>query len=146
MGFPASLAGAALTMLSAAIAALVLWLSFGSSWTHPDGRVTAVSNALPGGIPRLSLAVLPLPPIGGSSDQPNLADGVTENLTAELSRYTDLRVTLQQTAVALQLKALGARDIGRRSCVHGRHRHGASGFRLSRNRPRRPTEPASAPG
>jgi len=110
--FLSTLAGAALTVLSAAIAVFVLWLGLGSSWMHSDSRATA-SNALPGGVPRLSLAVLPLSPIGGGSDQPNLADGVTENLTAELSRYTDLQVTSRQTAAALQQKVLGARDIGR---------------------------------
>jgi TolB-like protein/DNA-binding winged helix-turn-helix (wHTH) protein len=110
--FPSSLAAAALMLLSVALAVLVLWPGIGSPWVR-SGAQPMVSNALPGGVPRLSLAVLPLASLGRSADQPNLADGVTENLTAELSRYTDLEVTSRQTAAALQLKALGAREIGR---------------------------------
>jgi TolB-like protein/DNA-binding winged helix-turn-helix (wHTH) protein len=114
--FPPSLAGAALVVLGIAIATFTLWQGIRSPSVRSGAQPTA-SNALPGGVPRLTLAILPLSSLDHGSDQPDLANGVTENLTAELSRYSDLEVTSRQTAAALQLKALGAREIGKQFAV-----------------------------
>jgi TolB-like protein/Tfp pilus assembly protein PilF len=63
--------------------------------------------------PRLSIVVLPFANIGGDPGQEYFADGVTENLTTDLSRIRGAVVIARNTAFAYRGKPLDAKTIGR---------------------------------
>lgn len=63
--------------------------------------------------PRLSIAVLPLANIGGDPEQDYFADGVTENLTTDLSRISGSFVIARNSAFAYKGKAIDVRQVGR---------------------------------
>ena len=111
-------AGTTLAVLSAALAALLLWPGVGVSERTiaellSGPRPTAPSEKMIGLMPRLTIAVLPLTAPGNGADQPRLADGITEGLTTELSRYRYLMVTSKETAAAYAQKGVEAKQIGR---------------------------------
>jgi len=62
--------------------------------------------------PRLSLAVLPFKNLSGNPAEGYLADGVTDDLTTELSRVPGMFVIASQSAYDYQGKALDVRRIG----------------------------------
>jgi TolB-like protein/class 3 adenylate cyclase/cytochrome c-type biogenesis protein CcmH/NrfG len=63
--------------------------------------------------PRLSIVVLPFTNLSGDSSQDYLADGVTEDLTTDLSRLAGSFVISRNTAFTFKDKAVDARQIGR---------------------------------
>ena len=63
--------------------------------------------------PRLSLVVLPFANIGGDASQEYFADGVTENLTTDLSRISGAFVIARNTAFTYKGKAGDVKQIGR---------------------------------
>jgi TolB-like protein/class 3 adenylate cyclase len=63
--------------------------------------------------PRLSLVVLPFANIGGDPEQEYFVDGVTENLTTDLSRISGAFVIARNTAFAYKGKAGDVKQIGR---------------------------------
>jgi TolB-like protein len=63
--------------------------------------------------PRLSIVVLPFVNLGGDSAQDYFVDGVTENLTTDLSRIPGAFVIARNTAFTFKRKAVDARAIGR---------------------------------
>jgi adenylate cyclase len=62
--------------------------------------------------PRLSIVVLPFANLGGS-DEEHLVDGITDDLTTDLSRMHDSFVIARNTAFAYKGKAVDAKTIGR---------------------------------
>ena len=62
---------------------------------------------------RLSIVVLPFDNLSGDPRQQYLADGITEDLTTNLSRFTDMLVISRNTAFAYRDKPLDTRQIGR---------------------------------
>ena len=64
-------------------------------------------------IPPLSFLVLPLVSLSDSRDDEHFADGITDDLTTELARWTDTFVIAQSTAFAYKGKAVDAKSIGR---------------------------------
>lgn len=68
-------------------------------------------------IPRLSVVVLPFVNLGGDLEQEYFVDGLTENLTSDLSRYRSLLVIGRSTAFTYKGMALDLRQIGRDLCV-----------------------------
>ena len=70
-----------------------------------------VSKEVPA--PRLSLVVLPFANIGGGPDQDYFADGVTENLTTDLSSIAGAFVIARNTAFTYKGKAVDVRKLGR---------------------------------
>ena len=115
---PSALAGGALAVLSATLAGLLLWPGSSGSWKVVAGllagpRPMAPSEKMIGMMPRLTIAVLPLTAPGNGIDQPKLADGITEGLTTELSRYRYLTVTSKETAAAYAQRGVEAKQIGR---------------------------------
>lgn len=62
--------------------------------------------------PGLSLLVLPLANVGGDQEQEYFADGITENLTTDLSRISGALVMSRNTAFAFKGKAVDLRQIG----------------------------------
>jgi adenylate cyclase len=63
--------------------------------------------------PRLSIVVLPFSNLSGDSSQDYFADGITEDLTSDLSRLAGSFVISRNTAFTFKGKAVDARQIGR---------------------------------
>jgi adenylate cyclase len=65
------------------------------------------------GPPRLSIVVLPFKTLSSDPGQDYFADGVTENLTTDLSRIRNSFVIARNTAFTFKGKAIDAREIGK---------------------------------
>jgi len=63
--------------------------------------------------PRLSIVVLPFANLSNDPDQQYFADGITEDLTTDLSRLADMLVISRNTAFTYRNKPLDTRQIGR---------------------------------
>jgi adenylate cyclase len=63
--------------------------------------------------PRLSIVVLPFSNLSGDPSQDYFADGITEDLTSDLSRIAGSFVISRNTAFTFKGKAMDARQIGR---------------------------------
>jgi adenylate cyclase len=63
--------------------------------------------------PRLSMVVLPFANLSNDSDQQYFADGITEDLTTDLSRIADMFVISRNTAFTYQGKRVDTKQIGR---------------------------------
>jgi len=64
-------------------------------------------------VPRLSVVVLPFANLGSDKEQDYFVDGITENLTTDLSRIPGAIVIARNTAFTFKGKAVDARQIGR---------------------------------
>jgi adenylate cyclase len=71
----------------------------------------SISQAL--GAPRLSIVVLPFANLSNDPEQQYFADGITEDLTTDLSRLTGMLVISRNTAFTYRDKAVGTKVIGR---------------------------------
>jgi len=63
--------------------------------------------------PRLSIVVLPFANLGNDPEQQYFADGITEDLTTDLSRISDMFVISRNTAFTYQGKRIDTKQIGR---------------------------------
>jgi TolB-like protein/Flp pilus assembly protein TadD len=63
--------------------------------------------------PRLSIVVLPFANLGGDQEQHYFSDGLTEDLTTDLSRLTDMMVISRNTAFTYRNKPVNTKQIGR---------------------------------
>jgi len=61
---------------------------------------------------RPSLAVLPLENLSGTEDQDYFADGLTEELTAEIARYQEIQVIASQTTLHLRGQKVDPQKVG----------------------------------
>ena len=93
--------------LAAAIAALVL-LAVASGWYVLGGRIEKPAQAR-----HLSIVALPFANLSGDPSQDYFADGVTENLTTELSHIRDSFVIARNTAFTFKGKSVDAKEIGK---------------------------------
>ena len=93
--------------LAAAIAALVFMPAAGG-WYVFGGRMEKPAQA-----GHLSIVVLPFANLSGDPSQDYFADGVTENLTTELSRVRNSFVIARNTAFTFKGKSIDAREIGK---------------------------------
>ena len=75
------------------------WYPLWPSETHP--------------MPRLSIVVLPFANLGSDPEQQYLADGITEDLTIDLSRIAHLFVISRNTAFSYRNKPIDTKQIGR---------------------------------
>jgi TolB-like protein/DNA-binding winged helix-turn-helix (wHTH) protein/Flp pilus assembly protein TadD len=101
-----ALAAAALVVVGAA----VLWTRLGSP---PAPTTETASPQRPLNAPRLSIVVLPLANLSNDPDQQYFADGITEDLTTDLSRVADMLVISRNTAFTYRNKPIDAKQIGR---------------------------------
>ena len=107
----------------AAIAAAiigVLVVGAGGWWFWPATRPAstpavagATSIAQPLTAPRLSIVVLPFANLSNDPDQQYFADGVTEDVTTDLSRIADMFVISRNTALTYRNKPVDTKQIGR---------------------------------
>ena len=108
LAFTAAVSG----LLGAAIAASLLWPRAGHPWILAVGMHSAPKpTTVSAGDLRPPMAVLPLTALGNSTDQPDLAVGLTEDLTTELSRG-GLLVTSRETTSAYLGRAIDAASAG----------------------------------
>ena len=63
--------------------------------------------------PRLSIVVLPFANLSSDPDQQYFADGITEDLTTDLSRIAGMFVISRNSAVTYRTKSVDTRQIGR---------------------------------
>jgi adenylate cyclase len=108
-----------LAPLVAGIVAVLLIM--GGTWYFLAGNrpapVVAYAPASPEPA-RLSLVVLPFTNLSGDPDQDYFADGITENLTTDLSRIRNSFVIARNTAFTFKGKAIDAKEIGKELGVH----------------------------
>jgi adenylate cyclase len=93
-------------------AALLTLLGAGAAWWmvspfFPGQRADSTEA------PRLSIVVLPFTNLSGDPSQDYFADGITEDLTSDLSRIAGSFVISRNTAFTFKGKAVDARQIGR---------------------------------
>ena len=93
--------------LAAGIAALLIVIAAGAWYILAAGRSTPADAA------RLSLVVLPFANLSNDPAQDYFADGITENLTTELSRLHNSFVIARNTAFTFKGKNLDAKAIGK---------------------------------
>jgi len=72
---------------------------------------TSISQ--PAVAPRLSIVVLPFANLGNDPEQQYFADGITEDLTTDLSRMPDILVISRNSAFTYKEKPVNAKQIGR---------------------------------
>ena len=83
---------------------------------QPARPAPQISSPLPKAArepPRFSIVILPFANLSGDPAQDYFADGITENLTTDLSRARDMFVIARNTAFTYKGKSLDAKDIGR---------------------------------
>ena len=73
----------------------------------------AASISQPLVAPRLSIVVLPFANLSSDPDQQYFADGITEDLTTDLSRISDMFVISRNTAFTYRNKPIDAKQVGR---------------------------------
>jgi TolB-like protein/class 3 adenylate cyclase/Tfp pilus assembly protein PilF len=93
--------------LTAAVATLLLLAAVGG-WYIIKGRVPKPAEPA-----HLSIVVLPFANLSGDPGQDYFADGVTENLTTELSRIPRSFVIARNTAFTYKGKSIDAKEIGK---------------------------------
>ena len=109
--------------LAAGIAALLMALAGGAWWFLEANRPAAVATKSPAPVAsnvtmpaearRLSLVVLPFANLSNDPSQDYFADGVTENLTTDLSRLSGAFVIARNTGFTFKGKNVDAREIGK---------------------------------
>ena len=112
-----------LAPLAAGIAALLIALAGGAWWLLEANRPAAVATKWPAAVAssvatpaearHLSLVVLPFANLSNNPAQDYFADGITENLTTDLSRLSGAFVIARNTAFTFKGKNVDAREIGR---------------------------------
>jgi TolB-like protein/class 3 adenylate cyclase len=79
----------------------------------PSSLPRTMSVSQPAVAPRLSIVVLPFMNLSSNPDQQYFADGITEDLTTDLSRLADMLVISHSSAFTYKDRAVNARQIGR---------------------------------
>ena len=76
-------------------------------------RSPAIASAPPAEAAHLSIVVLPFTNLSGDPSQDYFADGITENLTTDLSRLSGSFVIARNTAFTYKGKSVDAKEIGK---------------------------------
>jgi len=103
---------------TAAAAAILIAAGAGGWWLwssrHAGPEASAVSSPIqPFSAPRLSIVVLPFENLGKDPEQEYFADGITDDLTTDLSRIQGSLVIARNTAFSYKGKSVDAKQIGR---------------------------------
>jgi adenylate cyclase len=118
--FPVATSAVAAAALVIAVTAWWFWPATRSSPTPPEvvgtaseSAPTAPSVIEPAVAPRLSIVVLPFANLSNDPDQQYFADGITEDLTTDLSRISHMLVISRNSAFTYKDKPVNAKQIGR---------------------------------
>ena len=93
------------------VAAFLVLVAAGAWWT--GSRLFQSPRADSPEAPRLSIVVLPFRNLSGDASEDYFADGITEDLTSDLSRVAGSFVISRNTAFTFKDKAVDARQVGR---------------------------------
>jgi TolB-like protein/class 3 adenylate cyclase/Flp pilus assembly protein TadD len=102
-----------LAPLAAALAALMVVIAGGAWWFLNANRPASVAAKAPAEAAHLSIVVLPFANLSGDPSQDYFADGITENLTTDLSRLSGSFVIARNTAFTYKGKSADAKEIGK---------------------------------
>ena len=94
------------------VAALLVLLAAGGAWWGRS-RLFPGQRADGTEAPRLSIVVLPFTNLSGDPSQGYFADGITEDLTTDLSQIAGSFVISRNTAFTFKDRAVDARQVGR---------------------------------
>jgi adenylate cyclase len=119
-GFSPHRAAIAVSVVAAVGIGMAAWWV----WPHRDSPTVsaqtpaAASPQIPATVsstptPRLSIVVLPFANLSNDPDQEYFADGITDDLTTDLSRIADSFVIARNTAFTYKGKAVDVKQIGR---------------------------------
>ncbi|HUC69850.1 MAG TPA: tetratricopeptide repeat protein [Stellaceae bacterium] len=115
-----------------AVAALVL-IGAGATWWRLTTSLSATEQTY--SAPRLSMVVLPFANLSNDPQKEYFADGITDDLTTDLSRIADSVVIARNTAFTYKGKEVDARKIGRelgvRYVVEGSVQHSGKEVRIN---------------
>ena len=123
-------------------AAALLVIAAGAWWFWPTTRpgsaptvAAATPIAHPQAAPRLSIVVLPFANLSNDPDQQYFADGITDDLTSDLSRIANSFVISRNTAFTYRNKLIDTKQIGHelgvRYVLEGSVRRSASKVRVN---------------
>jgi TolB-like protein/class 3 adenylate cyclase/Tfp pilus assembly protein PilF len=103
------------SVLALSALAIALMLAAGAAAWHFVGanRSAPIASAPPAEAAHLSIVVLPFTSLSGDPTQDYFADGITENLTTDLSRLHGSFVIARNTAFTYKGKNADARQIGK---------------------------------
>jgi TolB-like protein/class 3 adenylate cyclase len=107
---PAAIATAVVGVLLVAAGGWWLWPATKPASTAAVAAATSIAQPV---APRLSIVVLPFANLGNDLDQQYFADGVTEDLTTDLSRIPGMFVISRNSAFTYRNKPVETRQIGR---------------------------------
>src|SRR6202158_4956054 len=95
------------------IAGGMWWLWSSPKAPSATANAPAAAPAVPSAAPRLSIVVLPFANLSNDPEQQYFADGITEDLTTDLSRIVGSFVISRNTAFTYKDKQVNAKLIGR---------------------------------
>ena len=101
-----------LALIGGGIAALLILVTAGAWYFLAANRIATVATKPTPEAARLSIVVLPFENLSGDKEQDYFADGITEDLTTDLSHVFDF-VIARGTAFTYKGKAIDAKQIGR---------------------------------
>jgi adenylate cyclase len=108
-----AVAALAASALAALVIACIAWWFWPATRSSPTATAAATSISKPLVAPRLSIVVLPFTNLSNDREQQYFADGITEDLTADLSRISDMLVISRNSAFTYKDKPVNAKQIGR---------------------------------
>ena len=88
------------------------WRREGSTDVLITSASSATTSPSPAAAPRLSIVVLPFTNLSNDAEQQYFADGITEDLTTDLSRISGMVVISRNTAFTYQGKRVDTKQIG----------------------------------
>jgi adenylate cyclase len=108
----------ALALLAAGVSVLLIVIAAGAWYWSMVNRpaivaTTASSTAAPAEAAHLSIVVLPFKNLSGDPGQDYFADGISDNLTTDLSRIRNSFVIASTTASTYRGKTVDAKEIGK---------------------------------
>src|SRR6202035_1894943 len=99
--------------LFAGIVTLLVLIGGAAWWFLNANRPVAAASKAPAEAAHLSIVVLPFTNLSNDPAQDYFADGVTENLTTDLSRIRGSFVIARNTAFTYKGKSIDAKEIGK---------------------------------
>jgi adenylate cyclase len=102
-----------LLLVGAGIAALLIVIAGGAWHFLGANRTAAIATSTPAEAARLSIVVLPFTNLSGDPSQDYFADGITENLTTDLSHIRDSFVIARNTAFTFKGKNTPIKEISK---------------------------------
>jgi TolB-like protein len=85
--------------------------------TDAHSAIQAISQGSKRSLPRLSIVVLPFTNLSDDREQQYFADGITDDVTTDLSRIPHMFVISRNTAFTYRYKPVNAKQIGRELSV-----------------------------